>query len=452
MDRRVRQPQHDGVIGAQFSGAPELVGTLDVPQRGESGIPLRDVSQHGRAMTFEAPGVDSNLLFEGKFVTPTRVVGSVRQGLGHTNFELIKLAPLTREDMAGIYGTYEWAPGKVLLVAPGQGQPIYVDYESGRTGALFALGRDEFVAGPSMSTGFPVMIRLRMARDGADRVHRVDFERRGKTVQAVRKEFYSEVPVRYGNGDVSISGSLLLPSTAGPHAAIVMIHGSGAVTRDALRPFADHFARNGVAVLISDKRGTGLSTGRWARATFDDLANDALAGVRYLRSRPEIQANAIGVHGTSLGGWVAPLAAVKSRDVAFVVVESAPVMTPLEHERLRVETTMRADGHRGETIAQAVAFMDQKFDVARTGEGWDRLEAAMRVGERAGWIPYVNAPTTLESLQWNWNHVFAYDPLPVLKELDVPMLVLYGELDSVVRPRCTRPAWNRPCGKWARGR
>jgi pimeloyl-ACP methyl ester carboxylesterase len=132
---------------------------------------------------------------------------------------------------------------------------------------------------------------------------------------------------------------------------------------------------------------------------------------------------------------VAPLAAVKSHDVAFVVVESAPVMTPREHERLRVETTMRADGHRGETIAQAVAFMDQKFDVARSGEGWERLEAAMHTGEKAGWLPYVNAPASLESLRWNWDHVFSYDPLPVLKQLDVPMLVLYGELDSVVPPK-----------------
>jgi len=423
------------VLDATFTASPTLSGTLDVPQRGESGIPLRNVSQRGRSMTFEVPGLDGNLQFDGKFVTPRQVVGSVRQGLGQTTFELLKLATVTHDDLVGIYGTYEWAPGKVLLVAPGQEQPVYVDYESGRTGALFALGRDEFVAGPSVSTGFPVVVRLRMVRDAANRVQRVDLERRGKTVQAVRKEFYSEVPVRYGHDDVSISGSLLLPSTAGPHPAIVMIHGSGAVTRDALRPFADHFARNGVAVLITDKRGTGLSTGRWARATFDDLAEDALAGVRYLRSRPEIQANAIGVHGMSLGGWVAPLAAVKSRDVAFVVVESAPVMTPLEHERLRVETTMRADGHRGEAIAQAVAFMDQKFEVARTGEGWNRLESAMKDGEKAGWLPYVNAPASLESLQWHWDHVFSYDPLPVLKQLDVPMLVLYGELDSVVPPK-----------------
>jgi len=217
-----------------------------------------------------------------------------------------------------------------------------------------------------------------------------------------------------------------------------MIHGSGPVTRDALRPFADHFARHGVAVLITDKRGTGRSTGQGARATFDDLAADALAGVHYLRHRPDIQHGAIGLHGSSLGGWIAPLAATQSDDVAFVVVESAPAVTPKEHERLRVASQMRADALPGEAIAQAVAFMDLKFEVARTGAGWDRLMSSMAAGQRHGWLPYVNVPSSLESLRWHWDHVFSYNPLPVLQRLQVPMLVLYGKLDAIVPPKVHR--------------
>ncbi len=422
-------------VDATFAGGQQPQGVIALPQRGESDIPLHAVTRRGHRLSFEIPGAGGNLLFEGRFETPAMVRGSVRQGLAHSNFELHRLAPLTADDLEGAYGTYEWAPGKVLLISKGQDNPVYVDYDSGRTGALFALGRDELVAGPTLATGFPIELRLRLTRDASDVVTRVAIERKGRAVSAVRREFYTEVPVRYASGEVSIAGSLLLPATPGPHPAIVMIHGSGPVTRDGLRPFADHFARNGVAVLITDKRGTGASTGRWARASFDDLAGDALAGVRYLKSRPEILTSAIGVHGTSLGGWVAPLAAVSSADVAFVVVEAAPVMTPREHERLRVETQMRADGQPREAIAQAVAFMDQKFEVARTGEGWGRLEAAMAAGERAGWLGYVNPPASLESLRWHWEHVLSYDPLPVLKRLTVPMLVLYGELDSIVPPR-----------------
>src|SRR5690606_1481202 len=157
-----------------------------------------------------------------------------------------------------------------------------------------------------------------------------------------------------------IAGTLLVPVTPGPHPAMVMIHGSGPATRDVLRPFADHFARNGVAVLITDKRGAGESSGNLVRAKFDDLADDALAGVAYLRGRDDIRADSIGLHGVSLGGWIAPLAAVRSDDIAYVVVESAPTLTPREHERLRVQSQLRADGFSRDDIARALAFMDLK--------------------------------------------------------------------------------------------
>jgi len=62
----------------------------------------------------------------------------------------------------------------------------------------------------------------------------------------------------------------------------------------------------------------------------------------------------------------------------------------------------------------------------------------MAAGQRHGWLPYVNAPSSLESLRWHWDHVFSYDPLPVLQRLQVPMLVLYGELDAIVPPRIHR--------------
>jgi alpha-beta hydrolase superfamily lysophospholipase len=192
------------------------------------------------------------------------------------------------------------------------------------------------------------------------------------------------------------------------------------------------FARNGIAVLIHDKRGTGSSTGNWARATFDDLAEDALAGVKLLKGRPEINPAQIGLQGTSLGGWVAPLAASRSSDVAFVIVESAPALTPLEHEKLRVRSQLRADGFAPQVVMQALAFMDQKFEVARTGKGWDRLQVSMTRNAQSGWISYVNAPSSLESLQWHWDNVLSYDPLPALEKLTCPVLVLYGELDTIV--------------------
>jgi uncharacterized protein len=115
-----------------------------------------------------------------------------------------------------------------------------------------------------------------------------------------------------------------------------------------------------------------------------------------------------------------------------VIVESAPALTPLEHEKLRVRSQLRADGFAPAALMQALAFMDQKFEVARTGKGWERLETSMARHAQTGWISYVNAPSSLESLQWHWDNVLSYDPLPALEKLTCPVLVLYGELDTIV--------------------
>lgn len=435
-----RGTQDTVALEVTFSGTGrDVTAALDLPQRGEHGIPIEKISQRGDRLSFELPGVHDNLLFEGRLRGNDRIEGSIRQGVrGYARFEMIRLARLSADRMQGLLGTYTWGDDHVLLVAASGDAAVYVDYESGRTGSLYALAENRLVGGPTMGTGYPVSIDVTFARNPSGVAQSVEIVRGNRKVTAVRETFYREQDVSFTSGDVTIAGTLLSPVAPGRHPGLVMVHGSGPVKRDTLRPFADHFARNGVAVLITDKRGSGASSGNWARATFDDLAADALAGVHYLRGRPDILPRAIGLHGISMGGWVAPLAATRSRDVAFVVVESAPTLTPREHERLRVESQLRADSFEREDIARALSFMDLKFEVARTGEHWDRLSAAIASNADASWLSYTNPPDTLESLRWHWDHIFGYDPIPALARLEVPMLVLYGELDSIVPPRVHR--------------
>jgi pimeloyl-ACP methyl ester carboxylesterase len=136
---------------------------------------------------------------------------------------------------------------------------------------------------------------------------------------------------------------------------------------------------------------------------------------------------------------VAPLAATLSDDVSFLVIEAAPAVTPAQHERARVVNQMRADGRSQASVERAAAFMDRKFEVGRTGQGWEELEQMAARGADEGWLPYVNRPVSLESLRWNWEHVLSFDPQPVLQRLKVPVLALYAELDRVVDAGMNRP-------------
>jgi alpha-beta hydrolase superfamily lysophospholipase len=69
------------------------------------------------------------------------------------------------------------------------------------------------------------------------------------------------------------------------------------------------YAARTFAVLAYDKRGVGRSTGNWREASFQVLADDAVAGAKFLQARTDIAADQIGFWGQSQGGWIAPLAA-----------------------------------------------------------------------------------------------------------------------------------------------
>jgi dienelactone hydrolase len=121
-------------------------------------------------------------------------------------------------------------------------------------------------------------------------------------------------------GDLQLAGTLYLPRSESPVPAVVFVHGAGPNVRsDRYHELARHFARHGIAALIYDKRGCGASTGDWTQAGLHDLADDALACVRLLRGRADIDPSHVGLWGLSQGASIIPIAATRSPDVAFVI-------------------------------------------------------------------------------------------------------------------------------------
>src|SRR5215831_7638572 len=134
------------------------------------------------------------------------------------------------------------------------------------------------------------------------------------------------------SGDAHLAFTLDRPAGRGPFPAVVMGHGSGRVTRDQLTWASRHFVDLGFAVLRFDKRGVGESTGTFvfvgtndSPRVFPELAGDVAAGVRFLRSRPEIDPRRIGLFGASQAGWILPLAAHELGGVSFMILWSGPV-------------------------------------------------------------------------------------------------------------------------------
>jgi uncharacterized protein len=275
---------------------------------------------------------------------------------------------------------------------------------------------------------------------------------------------YKQEEVKFSNGPVSLAGTLTLPPTGKQHPAVVMITGSGPQNRDeeifGFKPFkliADALTRKGIAVLRYDDRGVGGSTGNMAESTTKDFAMDAMAGVRYLQSRKDIDSRKIGLCGHSEGAIAAPLAAAGSPDIAFLVLIAGPGIPGDTLVLWQLVTLARAGGMSERDIQDAVALQHRVFDAVRTDTGWQELRASMAelIGRNLGEMPAEQRAALGDSAQFvasatdskirvtqsPWFKFFTtYDPAATLEKVQCPVLALFGERDMQVPPGvCKEP-------------
>ena len=264
-----------------------------------------------------------------------------------------------------------------------------------------------------------------------------------------------EVVVDNAKGGVKLAGTLTLPRTAGPFPAVVLISGSGPQDRDETifghRPFlvlADDLTRRGIAVLRVDDRGVGKSSGKREDATTEDYAGDALACVAYLKSRKGIDPKRIGLVGHSEGGMIAPLAATRSRDVAFIVLLAAPGIPGDELVNLQAQSLLKSMGANEQQLAQfdklqrtiialAKETADEQVLRAKLKEVMKQAIAEAPESEKAVFANLegmVEAQIKRLNSPW-YRWMLAYDPRPVLRKVEVPVLALNGSKDIQVTAR-----------------
>src|SRR5436190_22982984 len=133
--------------------------------------------------------------------------------------------------------------------------------------------------------------------------------------------------LRVPSKDAALAADLRLPEGTPPFPAVVLVHGSGRVTRDQLSFLSRRFLDRGIAVVAYDKRGVGGSTGEYSGvgpknsvAMFDLLSGDAIACAEAIRGRKDIDARRIGLAGGSQAGWIIPVAATKTDTFSFLVI------------------------------------------------------------------------------------------------------------------------------------
>ncbi|MER5644859.1 alpha/beta fold hydrolase [Streptosporangium sp. NPDC002524] len=224
---------------------------------------------------------------------------------------------------------------------------------------------------------------------------------------------------------LSLAGTLTLPAGPGPHPAVLLLHGSGPLDRDAntgrLRmelgpPLAAALAKEGIATLRYDRRGVGATSGDWHATGFADNRHDAAAALRALAGRPGIRADAVGVVGHSEGA-VHAMSLGAHPGVGAVVLLAG--FARLGEDALRRQAGMIARGLPA-PVRPLLPVLRALFTRHLARVRTTRADVARVTGIR------VNARWMREMLD--------HDPRPDLANIRVPVLAITGGKDVQVDP------------------
>lgn len=249
----------------------------------------------------------------------------------------------------------------------------------------------------------------------------------------------------------TLAGTLTIPKTASktnPVPAIVTISGTGPQDRDEylgfgdyrpFRQFADSLGRHGIAVLRMDDRGVGASGGTFRGATPIDFVKDIRAGLAYLRTVPEIDANRLGLLGHSEGAIDAPLVAIDEPSLKALVLLAGQARSLSGAAKFQLENMVRRDttltpDEQAKRLAEVPALMDSlaaadpymkfmfEYEPARdarkvskpaililTGET-DRQADASQVDEWAAAFRSAGNKDVTGKILPGLNHLFVPDP------------------------------------------
>ena len=252
--------------------------------------------------------------------------------------------------------------------------------------------------------------------------------------------------------NIRLAGTLTYPNDKGPFPTIILISGSGAQDRNEAifghKPFlllADYLTRQGFAVLRYDDRGIGDSEGNIALSTSKDLANDVIAAIQFLQKQPEINTENIGLLGHSEGGIIAPMVALRSDSVKFMILMAAPGLSGEEISYYQSEAIGRAAGQDEAVLQLNQSYSRKMFAQVKQHKEIEKLKKELiQINEQylqelealLGTLPEgarKNQHIQIETLLLPWTQFYlSFDPAVTLQKIDIPVLALNGDKDIQV--------------------
>lgn len=329
-------------------------------------------------------------------------------------------------------GSYRLADGSAVDVAPSDGNTLRWRRFDGETGALHPAADGKWTSTygwTGRSDGKTVTFSG--CADGKINFNGV----------AGRRISFDVSDTKFQSHGTTLVGRLILPPGDGKVPVVVLVHGSeqdSALTWYSLQRM---LPAEGVGAFVYDKRGTGKSGGQYTQ-DFSVLADDVVAAVAEARRLAGPRLGRIGLHGGSEGGWVAPIAANRTR-LDFVIVAFGLAVNVIDEDQESIQLQMREKGYSAEIIAKAqeVGHFTENLFVSDFQEGFEEFDEMRARYGREPWFKDVqgdfsglilsqpDAKLRGAAKDYDWHTPFYYDPMPTLRADSTPQLWILGGED-----------------------
>ncbi len=226
----------------------------------------------------------------------------------------------------------------------------------------------------------------------------------------------------------NLAGAITTPPTVAGrlrYPGVVLVAGSETTDRDEMiagvpifAQLARQLADSGHVVLRFDKRGVGQSGGRTENATLNDYADDAVAALRSLQKRKDVDDRRLIVVGYGEGAAVALIAASRQKAIDGVVSIAGPGSTG-------AELVLEQQRHVLEGMSLSPEEKQVKIDLQK------KIQEAVVSGKGLDDLP----PDVRRQADTPWfRSMLTYDPAQVLAKARQPLLIIQGDLDTQVAP------------------
>jgi len=421
------------------TSAHEYIGSVrlnPVPE-GVSQLASVKVTTRGSSWTVAAGEAPNHVHLEvrrngGSFIA-TYTVG---RATGRTQLRRVSHDVASHRRLRGMYAlssgeniyirTSSYGPDKVLS---------YLEERTGRTGFLYQTSRDAYIGGPSYALPDPVEVRATF-RDDARLVWRSG-RKNGQIAKKITA--YRTEDVQIAVEGAVLACEVVTPAGEGKRPGVVLVPGSGSVDRFAgYYVVADVFARHGVASLVCDKRGTGSSTGDWQTQSFEQQAQDIVAGMQYLRSRSDVEPRRVGIWAISQGTYPGPIAAVTG-EASFLILVSGSAIPLRQAVMITNVERLRREGISEEEIARYKHYFG-RWQQAMMDNDYSALERAYREYDGAFRLPRPPSEKAFYNQPNRARLMWPYQPEPTLRKIKMPVLALWGSRDTEVLASVHKPA------------